>query len=162
MNELISLIKTLGDGDVRRILADVEKSLPEGKRQELNSFFSSEQLMSWEDVKTLSSNGVVFGSHSKTHSILHSNQPEESIACQLIDSKQKIIDHLGECDYFAFPNGDNRSVSDYSIKQARSYYKMSFAVNGKAVSMDDDIAYISRISSSFDLDSLKVQLSMLS
>lgn len=162
MNELIRCIKTYNDEDVSGIIAEIEDNLPNGKRQELNSIFSSEQLMSWHDVKALHSGGVIIGSHSKTHSILHSNQTEASVSRQLLDSKNKIIDHLGACDFFAYPNGDIKSVSDFSINEARHLYKMSFAVNGKAVCTSDDIAFISRISASFDVNSLKVQMSILS
>lgn len=162
MGELIDYIKTQSEENVNCVIADVESNLKEGRRKEINGLFGSEQIMSWADVERLNALGVTIGSHSQNHAILHSNQSDSLVSNQLIASKKMIVNHIGHCNYFAFPNGDRKSVSDYSINQARLYYKMSFAVNGSAVRRSDDIAYISRISASFDLNSLKVQLSMLS
>ena len=162
MNDVISFAKTESDEKVHTLLHNIEEQLGHGNREEINSHFESERIMSWNDVRQLVSMGGIIGSHTEDHSILHEKQKDDDIKHQLKDSKNKIIRNFGKCDYFAFPNGDYASVCARSLEAAKDFYKMSFAVTGKCVSKQDDISYISRISVAFDLNVLKSQLYILS
>lgn len=162
MNDVISFAKTESDENVYALLHDIEEQLGHGNREEINSHYESERIMSWNDAEQLVSMGGIIGSHTEDHSILHDNQKDEDIKRQLKDSKNKIIRNIGRCDYFAFPNGDEASVCPRSLEAAKDFYKMSFAVTGKCVSKRDDISYISRINVAFDLNVLKSQLYILS
>ena len=160
--ELIHCIKTSGEPVVRAIINDIENHIGQKVRYEINRLYQSERILSWEEVKTLYNLGVVIGSHCVSHCILHKNQSPEIVKSQIEDSKNSIISHIGECKYFAFPNGDISSVCDYSLSCARNVYDMGFAANGKQVGTEDRIEYISRIGVAPTLDLLKVQLSLLS
>lgn len=162
MNDLISFIKTQKEELVNEVLAEIEYQLGETNRSEINHHFESEKILSWKEVEQLAQMGATIGSHSVDHCILHRNQSDENIIKQLKDSKQAIIDHVGECRFFAFPNGDSSSVCSKSIVFSKNYYDMCFAVNGKSVSFNDSSAFISRIDACFELSLLKTQLSLLS
>lgn len=162
MGEIISFIKTNGDGIVNSVINDIEEQFGADNRSETDSHFHSERIMSWDDAGRLKEMGAIIGSHSEDHSILHCNQTYEEIKRQLRDSRDKIIQHIGICRYFAFPNGDKESVCEQSLKLAEEFYEMSFAVTGKSVSWNNSVAYISRIGAAFNLPVLKSQLSILS
>ena len=162
VDELIHFIKTQNNKLVREVITEIESQLGETNRAEIDSHFGSERILSWNEVERLAHSGVTIGSHSVDHCILHRNQSDEEIISQLKGSKQAIVEHIGECRFFAFPNGDTSSVCKESIAFAEDYYDMSFAVNGKSVSCQDSISFISRIDACFELGLLKTQLSLLS
>ena len=162
LEELITRIKTSNDIVVQNIIAEIEMQLGATNREEINSHFESERILSWREVVELNNLGAIIGSHSVNHSILHKNQQIETIDYQLKESKRQIIDHVGKCRYFAFPNGDRFSVCADSLKLSKDYYDMSFAVNGKSVGFQDPVCYVSRIGAAFELSILKTQLSLLS
>ena len=161
MNEVIQFIKTQSDDKVRDVIDSIENQLNNTNRKEIDSHFESERIMSWSNVVSLKELGGTIGSHSEDHSVLHNSQNTENLNHQLVDSRDKIIKHLGECNYFAFPNGDKKSVCEQSLKLASDTYKMSFAVTGKSVSFSDSKAYVARIGAAFSLNILKAQLSIL-
>ena len=162
MDELITCIKTTNDMLVQNVINEIEAQLGLTNREEIDSHFESERILSWKEVEELINYGAVIGSHSVNHSVLHGNQSKETIEYQLMESKRHIIDHVGECRFFAFPNGDKSSVCEESIGLSSEYYDMSFAVNGKSVSYQDSISFVSRIGVAFELELLKTQLSLLS
>lgn len=162
VDELVHFIKTQDNKLVRELISEIENQLGETSRAEIDSHFESERILSWNEVEQLASLGVTIGSHSVDHCILHRNQPDEEIIGQLKDSKQSIVNHVGECRFFAFPNGNKSSVCKESIDKSGDYYDMSFAVNGKSVNRKDSVSFISRIDACFELSLLKTQLSLLS
>lgn len=161
MNEIIRCIKTQGDYAVRKVIEEIECQLGNTNREEIDSHFASERIMSWDDAAELQGMGAIIGSHSEDHSVLHDNQDTDEIKRQLRDSHNKIANHLGQCKYFAFPNGDDKSVCKRSLQMASETYKMSFAVTGKSVSYENPINFVARIGAAFNLNMLKAQLSIL-
>lgn len=162
MEELITCIKTSNDALVQGVIGEIEEQLGIVNRDEINSHFESERILSWPEVGELIKYDATIGSHSVSHSILHDNQSIETIDFQLKESKKHIINHVGNCKYFAFPNGDRSSVCSNSLEISKKYYDMSFAVNGKSVSYQNPISFVSRIDVAFELSLLKTQLSLLS
>ena len=162
MNMIIHYVKTENEDNVIRIVNEIETQLGKDVREEINSKFETERIMSWSDAAEITRGGGIIGSHSEDHSILHEKQSSDFIETQLKRSKEKIERQLGRCDYFAFPNGDKKSVCKRSLEMALNIYKMSFAVTGKSVSYRDPLEFVSRICSSFDINVMRVQLSILS
>ncbi|MDO9239513.1 polysaccharide deacetylase family protein [Methylicorpusculum sp.] len=87
--------------------------------------FSQRKMLSWEQIKEMSNEGIQFGSHTVTHSQLDKLSNDEAYQ-ELIDSKQSIENHLGcECSHFAYPFGlfnehTQKLVSDAGYKTACS------------------------------------------
>lgn len=161
MDCIIHFVKTQSDKIVHQVILEIESQLGQTNRAEIDSHFKSERIMSWKDVCILQDMGATIGSHSENHSILHDKQTTEELNRQLKDSKEKIIGRVKKCRYFAFPNGDVKSVCERSLKSVSELYDMGFAVNGKSVNYTDSFAYVSRISAAFDLYILRTQLSLL-
>jgi peptidoglycan/xylan/chitin deacetylase (PgdA/CDA1 family) len=66
---------------------------------------SSEQMLTWRDVKEMSAAGIAFGSHTNTHPIL-TDIPASAAIQELAESKSAIEAELNACLLFAYPNGD--------------------------------------------------------
>jgi peptidoglycan/xylan/chitin deacetylase (PgdA/CDA1 family) len=66
---------------------------------------SSEQMLTWRDVKEMSAAGIAFGSHTNTHAILTDIPGNDAIE-ELTESKKAIEAELQACLLFAYPNGD--------------------------------------------------------
>ncbi|MBC7327961.1 polysaccharide deacetylase family protein [bacterium] len=65
-----------------------------------------ELMLSWEEVREMSENGIEFGAHSLTHPIL-TNMPLKDAREEIVLSKRQIEENLGNPPLaFAYPNGD--------------------------------------------------------
>jgi hypothetical protein len=63
-------------------------------------------MLTWDEVKEMSAEGISFGSHTQTHPIM-TTIPADEARREILDSKTQIETHLGrECRAFAYPNGD--------------------------------------------------------
>jgi peptidoglycan/xylan/chitin deacetylase (PgdA/CDA1 family) len=63
-------------------------------------------IMSWEDVKKVSDQGIIIGSHTVDHVILD-QVDRVAVREQLISSKKAIEEQTGKtCLYFCYPNGN--------------------------------------------------------
>lgn len=67
--------------------------------------YSERKMLSWSQIKEMSSQGIQFGSHTVSHPKL--NELDDDIAIEeLVQSKKAIDDNLGiECSHFAYPFG---------------------------------------------------------
>ena len=160
--EIIDYIKTSSNDVVKQVIAEIQDNLSNEQKQEIEDLYTSEDLMSWDDVRKISKMGATIGSHCMDHAILHKNQPKQEIESQLINSKALIEKNVGRCDYFSFPNGSMDSVCPLAIGLARKIYKLSFVVDGKSVVNSFDSAQISRIGACENFYAFKSQLSILS
>lgn len=162
-DELISIIKSCPREDVLKIVDDILKLFSKDEMISLNNKFATEALLSDKEIVELAQNyPCTIASHSLDHTILHSNQKEEDVLFQLGTSREKVKELVGFCDFFAFPNGNISSVSEYSVFEAGKIYKLGFAVNGKKVRYTDRKGYISRIGVADDFRLFKLQMLLLS
>ncbi len=80
-------------------------------------------LMTWDQVRQMADAGMTIGSHTATHQILASANPDE-IQLEIIGSRSKIEEETGRsCWCFAYPNGglaDFKSL-DKAALQAAGY-----------------------------------------
>ncbi len=97
-DDFIQRLKEMGGDERKSLLADLSDTFSP-KLVEIDS------TMSWEDAKRLQHLGVVFGSHGRTHELLPS-LGALAIHEEVAISRDEVIDHLGSCDHFAYPNGD--------------------------------------------------------
>jgi peptidoglycan/xylan/chitin deacetylase (PgdA/CDA1 family) len=93
------------------------KKIPDEKRVELidkivrqsgvdiSPDFGKELILSWEEIKIMSRNGIDFGAHTVNHPIL-TRLPLEKAEKEILDSKRQIEKELGkEVTTFCYPNG---------------------------------------------------------
>ncbi len=65
----------------------------------------SAAVTSWAQIEGLAAAGVCIGSHTQTHQIL-TTIPASAAETEIAASKREIASRLGQCDAFAYPNGD--------------------------------------------------------
>lgn len=162
MTDVIDVIKKQEQPIVNQVILEIEEQIGQERREEINTRFASERILSWKEVKTLHDAGVTIGSHTATHCVLHERQDTYTLRNELSKSKLEIINNIGECKFFAFPNGGINSICRASLVEAGKLYEMSFGVNGKSVSSNDSLNFISRIGVAPTLNMLKIQLSLIS
>jgi hypothetical protein len=69
-----------------------------------------EAILTWEDIRSMSTEGVSFGAHSVSHPILTSI-PIEKARYEICECKSRIEKHIDQkVDYFAYPNGESDSA----------------------------------------------------
>jgi peptidoglycan/xylan/chitin deacetylase (PgdA/CDA1 family) len=107
-----------------RILSKAEVSVLTPAEEEMFSF------LSWDELRQLHRLGFEIGSHTTDHCIL-SRVPACQLAVELLDSKQRIEEHLRvPCISVAYPNG---SQVDYSpavlVAAVQAGYQLGFTTN---------------------------------
>jgi peptidoglycan/xylan/chitin deacetylase (PgdA/CDA1 family) len=107
------------DAEVTAFIEDLKKCVPEERERRLTklreqaneqgiSFTPTEVdgTLSWPEIAEMDRAGIRFGSHTQSHLILTTAQPD-TVRQEVLESKAAIESALGErCDTFSFPNGN--------------------------------------------------------
>jgi len=102
-----------------------------------------ELILSWDEVREMNDDGVVFGAHSVNHPIL-TNMPLEQAKWEILQSKKDIEEKLGKkVTSFAYPNGDFNYMISKFVKE--NSFIQAFSVSGKLISSRADPYELSRI-----------------
>ena len=115
-----------------------------------------ELMMSWDEVKEMSDNGISFGAHTVSHPILTSISPEQA-ENEILQSKKDIEDRLKKpVTTFAYPNGKS---GDYDRRTIQILKEAGFTcavttIKGMATSKQG-LYELRRISPGWDLPSFK-------
>jgi peptidoglycan/xylan/chitin deacetylase (PgdA/CDA1 family) len=112
-------LKKAPQATVNQIVNDLRGLLPDDRWLELDSLYSSDAPMSWDEVKQLKNYGAVVGSHCHDHFILHEHQDPAETDDQLRISKERIEINTGECKYIAYPNGGMNDISANALKRVQ-------------------------------------------
>lgn len=106
----------------------------------------SQDFMSWDDVRALSAAGFDLGSHTVTHPILSSLEPE-ALWEELIESRTMIEAQTGlPCTTLAYPNGRSRDIADRVLATAsEAGYDFAFTVSNRWCSRTRDNLRIDRV-----------------
>ncbi|MBW2373958.1 MAG: polysaccharide deacetylase family protein [Deltaproteobacteria bacterium] len=102
------------------------------------------QPMEWEDVRTMATQGAVFGGHGATHALLTGCSDAE-LATELETCRRRLTEQLGhEISLFAYPDTahDARTVS--AVRAAG--FRYAFIGDGRVYTPDSDPLRIPRIS----------------
>ncbi len=160
--DLFNIITTRENTLVNEIVAELKENLGKDELERLKIVHSTEDIMNWDEVRDIQNYGCTIASHCMDHAVLHKNQPVSEIKYQLEKSRALIIDNIGKCDYFSYPNGNRISVCDEAVSLAGKEYKLAFGVDGKPVKDINNRWFVSRISTVEDLNVFKSQFSILS
>jgi peptidoglycan/xylan/chitin deacetylase (PgdA/CDA1 family) len=89
--------------------------------------------MTWEQIKELHRRGHIIGSHTATHPNLSRLQPYE-IGQEMLESKKALEATIGDkVEFFAFPYGTLREISQEALLIAKKFYDFNFIfVPGKS------------------------------
>jgi peptidoglycan/xylan/chitin deacetylase (PgdA/CDA1 family) len=126
--DLNQRIKRLAQDDVERVVREAEAILGAPEWERVLNLYSSDEPMSWDELCDLHRLGTTIGSHCHRHVILHAGQSRAVIEAELAQSKALIERHVGDCPFFAFPNGGVHDITPQALRQVRANgYQLSFA-----------------------------------
>jgi peptidoglycan/xylan/chitin deacetylase (PgdA/CDA1 family) len=73
--------------------------------------------LNWDDIRTMTKNGVDFGAHTRTHPILSRLATVEQLQAEIRGSKQRIEQETGvEVRHFCYPNGTPADVTRQAVE----------------------------------------------
>jgi len=119
-NSLVRLMRFMKSTEsfaVNHAVEQIKNWLPAAKWCELERQIPAEQILSWREVKELADSGWEIGSHCHDHAILHCGNNRAAIRYQLNRSLEMIMERIGYCKFFAYPNGERGFVSGPAIEE---------------------------------------------
>ena len=115
-----------------------------------------EVILSWDEIKEMSGNGITFGAHTVTHPIL-TRLPMEEAKEEIVKSKLRIEEEIGKSvSLFCYPEGRPWDYNE-EIKQNLKGSGFICAVTSvpRLVGPRDDPCELGRIWAGWDLETLK-------
>jgi peptidoglycan/xylan/chitin deacetylase (PgdA/CDA1 family) len=107
-NRIIARLKTLPSQDRNEFLRELTRLCG----VDIPPALGKEYVLSWEEIREMSRNGVSFGAHSVTHPSLTS-LPLEAAANEVLDSKRRIENEIGrEVTTFCYPFGEPGDLNE--------------------------------------------------
>jgi peptidoglycan/xylan/chitin deacetylase (PgdA/CDA1 family) len=152
-------LKDLLDGEknlaieelVRKLGADMPRSL------------SKELLLSWDEIREMSRNGIAFGAHTVNHPTLI-GMPLEQARREIVDSQRRIEEVLDRpVDTFAYPDGRLSNINDgiKAILRDNGFVCAVYGTPDALVSPGTDPYEVGRISPRLDFSTFQLSVSGL-
>lgn len=117
-------------------------------------------ILSWDEVREMSNDGIAFGAHSVNHSVL-TNLPLRQAKWEITQSKKDIEEKIGtQATAFSYPNGDFNAELVEFIRESGFTYAVS-AGTPRLISSKDNPYTLSRIGLGEDFHKSKVIISGL-
>ena len=114
-------LRTLPRAEADAVLEDLRSLLSPAQWEEVDRRFASEELMHWPELHRLAEGGVVVGSHTRDHVVLHERQPRAEVDAQVVTSKLLLEERLGaDCRHFCYPHGSPRDIGRDSVDAVRN------------------------------------------
>lgn len=116
--------------------------------EEANKREETHPLLSWEEAREMSQDGITFGSHTCTHPHLTEVSPEQA-RCEITESKREIESGLKRpVNFFCYPFGDFNEQIRQMVKEAG--YLGACTVSVGLNEVGDDLYSLKRIMHFFD------------
>ena len=164
VKKLTSFAKNAALDQVELMVADLKAALPPERWQELDSRFSSDRPMNWDQVRELSRLGATIGSHTHDHMLLHGGQAPDEVERQLKLSQERIEREVGPCRYFSYPNGRAEDISPLARELCqKAGYELAFSTMPGEVTRDSDPFCLPRVNTfgNSDPDLAKLDIFLL-
>ena len=141
------LVRSLPLAEAGALLVELRSLLSPERWQEVDEQLDSEALLGWPELAQLVKRGVIVGSHTRDHVVMHDGQRTEDIREQLEASKHEIEERLSTpCRHFCFPQGHPRDLSRDAVETARAAgYSTAFMNVGGPVREGMDPLLLPRI-----------------
>ena len=139
---------------IERLVSQAGVRLPDTLGKEL--------ILSWDDVREMSDNGVTFGAHTVTHPTL-TKLPLKQAEYEIAKSKKDIEEKLNRIvTAFSYPYGCLGDF-DSEIKQIvqKSGFTCAVTVIPRLITPETDLYELPRINPGGDINTLKISLSGL-
>ncbi len=153
IRHIIERMKTLDESDKIELL---KKILSEAK-VEIPSKVSKDIILNWHETREMAKNGIEFGAHGCSHSIL-TNLPLSDVEEEVSLSKEIIENELNRKVYsFAYPNG-NYNENILNIMKSNGFHCAVTTENGFVTPKSNPFK-LPRIGASNDYNIFKILLS---
>jgi peptidoglycan/xylan/chitin deacetylase (PgdA/CDA1 family)/CelD/BcsL family acetyltransferase involved in cellulose biosynthesis len=108
-DQIFQLMKVLPDARRREWLSQILQQL-----EVLNDGERNNKMLTWDQIRFMSANGIEFGGHTVTHPFL-SRTTQEQATWEVSECKRRIETELQKpADYFAYPNGREEDFCDWN------------------------------------------------
>lgn len=119
INDAVVFGKYLKKSEREEFVKDIREKLNITPENDNNSM----PMLKWEDIKIMKDNGISFGSHGMSHTIL-TKLSEEELEYEIAESKKKIRENIGmEVKLFAYPNG---KAGNFSLDNEKLFEKYGY------------------------------------
>lgn len=138
-------LKSINPAERERKIVSLEMQI-ENHRECIDEVEERYTFLAWDEIKTMSQGGIEFGSHTASHSVLATLNPEEA-ELELQTSKNEIEKHVKKhCGLFSYPNGTKRdfTMRDQALVQQLGYRAAFSQINGFNA-VGDDLFRLKRI-----------------
>jgi len=116
----------------------------------------TQTILSWEEVREMSENGIDFGAHSLTHPIL-TNMPLDTARQEIAYSKSEIQSRIEKAvDFFCYPNGVYNANVVNLVRE--SGFAGAVTIDPNWISAKTDPHMLGRVPASDDFSTLKAVL----
>lgn len=115
--EISHLLKTGSASTVVGLVSELKSLVHDDQWPEINAKYESDSMMTWAEVEEVSRAGITVGAHTVDHFALGPEQDPGIAVSQIRESVQAIKDRLGECDWFAYPNGTPDATSPLAMSE---------------------------------------------
>lgn len=125
--------------------------------EEIPDDLGEELILSWDEIREMSCDGIAFGAHTISHPIL-TNLPLDQAKREIIQSKKDIEKMIGHrVNAFSYPNGDfNADIAELA---KTSGFECAVAVSpNRLINPDDSLYELGRIGIGEDFSKSKVLL----
>ena len=143
-------------GEKRSILLE---ELARISRVDINPNLGKELILSWDEVREMSNNGIAFGAHTVTHTIL-TKLPLDKARREIIESKLHVEERLDQAvTAFCYPNGKSTDFNN-DIKEIVKESGFTCAVTfvPTPATPGADLYELGRISLGWNLATAKLSL----
>lgn len=137
IRKLVSELKKIPEAKKLALLNDLKYKLsPSGLE------WDNSMMLSWDNIREMSKNGIIFGAHGKSHAILTKVTTEQAKR-EIIESKADIENKIGKSvELFSYPDGAANSIIIDLVSQGG--FKCAFIVEDNKDDRVADIFVIAR------------------
>jgi peptidoglycan/xylan/chitin deacetylase (PgdA/CDA1 family) len=108
------------------------------------SFTNGKEFLSWDEIILMSKDGILFGSHTKSHFNFGHQMNEKTALSEMTDSKKIIEEKIGmPVDYLCYPSGAFSKRTKELVAQAG--YKGACTTNRGFAKLNRDVYELKRI-----------------
>lgn len=109
------LLKMAPVNQVHRLIEALRGLLTADRWLEVEATYHSDAFMNWQEVRELHLAGVTIGAHGHEHVPLHERLESGEVERQIHQSRDAILQQIGCCEHYAFPNGTPKDISAEAV-----------------------------------------------
>jgi len=138
ISRVISVLKQQPAEEAEKLTARLSELVGEGDAEQ----DGERHFLEWQDVRSMAGNGIEFGAHGLSHTIL--TRPEAEAGMELTESKRLVEQETGRpVSAFCYPNGEYDETIARQVRE--SGYRVAFSTQPGYVASGDDAFAVKRI-----------------